>query len=304
MEEEINKPKSFSRILDEINDIRPKCKDLIKKLQKEKEFEDKKIITFFTSFKYPVMIENEDAIMIEEALLNTDFSNKGLLLVLNSPGGSGLAAERIINLCKNYSNNNFDVLIPNKAKSAATMICFGANKIWMSTSSELGPIDPQIKINVQSGWEIIGITSLIESYDKLFKKACGCKGRIEPFLQQLERFDSRLIEEYKLARDLSSDIAVKSLKKGMLSSLTEKDIKNKIEPFLKPRKTKVHGRPIFIEQAKECSLEVGEIDVKSKLWQQIWDLFLRTNYIVNNEWAKIVESDEEIYYVSAPKSGR
>jgi ClpP class serine protease len=32
------------------------------------------------------------------------------------------------------------------AKSAATMICLGSNAIYMSKTSELGPIDPQVTI--------------------------------------------------------------------------------------------------------------------------------------------------------------
>ncbi len=293
------KPRSYSKILEEVNAIYPERKDLIIKLQRENEFKGKKIITFFTSFKYPVALEDKDAIMLEEVLLNTDLSNKDLLLVLNSPGGSGLAAERIINLCRKYSNDNFEVLIPNKAKSAATMICLGANKIWMSSSSELGPIDPQTIITVEGRAEMLGVGYIVENYESLFEKACRCKERIEPFLQQLERFDSRLIEEYKSEIALSSDIAVKSLKKGMMSSLTEKEIEKEIEPFLKPKKTKVHGRPIFIEQAKKCGLNIERIDIKSKLWLIIWDLFLRTDYVVSNQCAKMVESDDDRYFIFA-----
>lgn len=301
MKNKSKRPRAYHRLRKEIGDIGPKRVDLLTELQKEEKFKDKKIITFFTSFKYPVAIEDADAIMIEEVLINTDFSNKGLLFVLNSPGGSGLAAERIINICRNYSSNDFEVLVPNKAKSAATMICLGSNKIWMSSSSELGPIDPQTIMKVEDKNAMIGMEYLIKNFDSIFRKACKCKERIEPFLQQLERFDSRVIEIYKSEVALSSDIAVKALKMGMMSSLNKTQIKRKIEPFLKPIKTRVHGRPIFIEQAKKCRLNAEEIDISSKLWHKIWDLFLRTEYVVNDKAAKIVESDEEMYYISAPQ---
>lgn len=301
MEQKTKRPKSFSKILEETGALYPKRRFLIQKLQEEEKFKDKKIVTFFTSFKYPVNIEDQDAILIEEVLINTDLTNKGLLLVLNSPGGSALAAERIINVCRKYSNDNFEVLVPNKAKSAATMICFGSNKIWMSSTSELGPIDPQTFINVNNQMERVGMTYIVENYDQLFKKACECKERIEPFIQQLGRFDSRLIEEYRAVLALSPDIAIKSLKKGMMSSISENQVKKDIKPFLKPQETKVHGRPIFIEQAKRCKLNIEEIDIKSDIWQSVWDLFLRTDNIVNNRCAKIVESDEDEYFIFAPK---
>lgn len=99
------------------------------------------IITYFTSFSYPVMIDDHDADMLEGLLQKIDVS-KGFALVINSPGGNGLAAERIINLCRSYSGTgDYWTIIPGKAKSAATMICLGSSKIIMSKTSELGPID-------------------------------------------------------------------------------------------------------------------------------------------------------------------
>lgn len=57
------------------------------------------VVAFFTSFKFPVMIEDADADMLEGVLQKLDLS-KGLALFISSPGGDGLAAERIINICK------------------------------------------------------------------------------------------------------------------------------------------------------------------------------------------------------------
>lgn len=60
------------------------------------------VVTFFTSFLYPVSIEDGDADFLEGILRKTDVS-KGLALMISSPGGDGLAAERIVNICRNYS---------------------------------------------------------------------------------------------------------------------------------------------------------------------------------------------------------
>ena len=95
-------------------------------------------VVFFTSFRYPVMIEESDADMLEEILQVTDLS-RGLCLILDSPGGNALAAERIVRICREYSAGNFEVMVPRRAKSAATMIAFGANKIYMTPTSTLGP---------------------------------------------------------------------------------------------------------------------------------------------------------------------
>jgi len=81
-------------------------------------------ISFFTSFVYPVGIQDGDADMIEDVLQHTKISNQ-LCLIINSPGGDALAAERIVHICQTYSKNGFIVIVPRRAKSAATMIALG-----------------------------------------------------------------------------------------------------------------------------------------------------------------------------------
>jgi ClpP class serine protease len=115
---------SFQNILEEVHQGHEIRKKIYSSL--EKEF-NKPVISFFTSFIFPVAIIDKDVDMIECVLQGTDTS-KGFVLVINSPGGSGLAAERIIQICRSYSNSKFDVVVPKMAKSAATMICLGANK--------------------------------------------------------------------------------------------------------------------------------------------------------------------------------
>ena len=66
-----------------------------------------------------------------------------LLLVLRSDGGSIPAAYLIAKLCRERSPKGFEVVVPREAKSAATLLCCGADRIHMGGLSELGPIDPQ-----------------------------------------------------------------------------------------------------------------------------------------------------------------
>ena len=63
------------------------------------------MLSFFTSFVHPVSIEGGDVDMIEGCLQTMDLSN-GLAIMLSSPGGDGLAAERIVNICRQYSGTN------------------------------------------------------------------------------------------------------------------------------------------------------------------------------------------------------
>ncbi|MCX6152158.1 MAG: hypothetical protein NTX22_16650 [Ignavibacteriales bacterium] len=285
---------AYKKLLNEIHQTPPVRQALIKELEN---YFNKTVITFFTSFTFPVMIEDEDAKMIEEVLQNTELNSNGLVLILNSPGGSGLAAERIINVCRAYSNDCFEVVVPNMAKSAATMICMGSNHIYMSKTSELGPIDPQVTIVEDGTRKVFSVHGIINSFETLLKKATKeINGRVEPYLQQLQRYDSRLIEDLRRAQELSESIAIKYLKLGMMSKEGVRDIRKKIKPFLSPLETKSHGRPIFFKQAIDCGLKVSEIELDSEQWHKIWELYLRTDHLLNRDIAKVIESKNDHFY--------
>ena len=225
------------------------------------------VVALFTSFRYPVMIEDTDADMLEGILQKIDLSD-GLALVINSPGGDGLAAERIINICRSYSNTGeFWTIIPGKAKSAATMICFGSSKIIMGSTSELGPIDPQLTITGGGARKRFSAYNIIKSYENLFTRAVKEKGNLEPYLQQLGNYDEREIEEFRAALSLSEDIAVRTLASGMMKGESKKDIKGKIKIFLSPERTKTHGRPIYKDEASSCGLIIETINVRDNLWE-------------------------------------
>jgi len=251
------------------------------------------IISFFTSFTYAVMIEDNDADMLEGVLQKCDLS-KGFAILLSSPGGSGLAADRIINICRSYSGTGeYIAIIPGKAKSAATMICFGASKIIMGKTSELGTIDPQIVVEEDGRVKWFSVFNIIKSYEELFEKAVKEKGNLQPYLQQLANYDAKEIAEYKSALSFSEDIAVKTLKSEMLSNLSREKIKRQIRIFLTPEKVKVHGRPIYAQDALNCKLNVEIKDVKEKFWSIVYELYIRlNNYVSTNNVAKCIESKD------------
>lgn len=253
------------------------------------------VVSFFTSFKFPVMIEDADADMLEGVLQKIDLSS-GLALIISSPGGAGLAAERIINVCRSYSKTGeYWVIVPGKAKSAATMICFGSSKIIMGATSELGPIDPQIATSEDGKLKRFSIDNVIESYDDLFSRAVKEKGNLQPYLQQLANYDEREIKEFRAALSLSEDIAIKSLASGMMTSMPENVIKKKIKIFLTSKPKKTHGRPICREEALDCDLKIDSIDVRDEFWQLVYELYIRTNNFVSTRAAKCIESKDHSF---------
>jgi len=255
------------------------------------------VVSFFTSFRYPVMIEDDDADMLEGILQKMDLSD-GLVVMISSPGGDGLAAERIVNVLRNYSgSNDYYIIAPGKAKSAASMICFGASKIIMGATSELGPIDPQLTTVEEGRVKRFSVYNIVKSYDDLFSRAVKEQGNLQPYLQQLANYDEREIKEFRAALSLSEDIAIRSLASGMMKGYTEKEIKDKIKIFLTPEKTKTHGRPIYRDEAKSCGLKIDKVDIKSDLWSTIYELYIRTNNFVSVNAVKCIESSKSSFVV-------
>jgi hypothetical protein len=66
-------------------------------------------------------------------------------LYLETPGGSGEAAEEIVNFL-HRKFETVDFLIAGEAKSAGTLMAMSADEIYMTDSGSLGPIDAQVRI--------------------------------------------------------------------------------------------------------------------------------------------------------------
>lgn len=259
------------------------------------------VITLFTSFRYPVTLDSGDADLLEEVLHATKLHN-GLCLMLDSIGGDSLAAERIVQTCRVYAKDSFDVLVPRRAKSAATIIALGADRIFMGETSALGRIDPQVVINGSDGIEsVMPADIIIQSYDDLMTRATRTEGRLEPYLQQLSKYDAREIERLRRSVILAEDMAMKLLKSRMLSATEKKLIRKKIALFLEPALTKAHGRDIFYDDVLKAGLNVELLKHDSKIWNTVSEIYVRSSHCVSSTHCKLIESSH--HHFSLPWEG-
>lgn len=261
------------------------------------------VITYYTSFTFPVAMTPDDIQMLESVLQGLDLS-KGLAVVVSSPGGDPLAAEGIIRVCRTYSaTDSFVAIVPGQAKSAATMICMGAESIIMGPASELGPVDPQVTRFEGGHVKWFSAHNIVRSFENLFREAVATHGNLEPYLQQLQAYDSQEIEEFKTAIRLSEDIAVRALKSGMMSGSSDEEIREKIKIFLEPEtRTVVHGRAIHREEAERCGLEVTYCEPDSDLWRLVYELHVRTHSFVATHASKCIETKKDAYFAAGVTS--
>ncbi len=88
-------------------------------------------------------ISSSDYQFIHEILRKAE--SKSVDFYIETPGGSGTAAEDIVSFLHNKFNTvNF--LIAGEAKSAGTIMAMAADEIYMTDSGSLGPIDAQMRI--------------------------------------------------------------------------------------------------------------------------------------------------------------
>ena len=83
--------------------------------------------------------------LLEELIFDCD-PGKPLHVLLSSPGGDGETAIRMVRSMQTRCSE-LTVLVPDMAKSAATLLCLGADKIMMGPAGDLGPVDPQFQID-------------------------------------------------------------------------------------------------------------------------------------------------------------
>jgi hypothetical protein len=76
--------------------------------------------------------------------LRTLATCKGIIVVLDSPGGYAKEAYQISTLLENMCGG-YEVVVPRYAKSAATLFALGGRRIYMGTHAELGPLDAQVR---------------------------------------------------------------------------------------------------------------------------------------------------------------
>ena len=167
------------------------------------------------------MLTDTDAQMLEH-VLSAHPPAKKLILLVNSNGGLPLAAERLVHVARTYAPRGFETMVVQKAKSAATMVCLGSDRIHMTPTGELGPIDPQILAFDSS--RRISVDSYLEAYEKLMDRLESLDmNRSNPtgLLHQLSRFDAAHVEEMRKTRDLGRDMAGKFLAEFMLKGASK-----------------------------------------------------------------------------------
>lgn len=277
-----------------VNEAVGQRQDVLRKIE---EITKRNVINYSTSsygFASEMMSQSDILNMSQVAVKKEGLI--GIDLILNSPGGIPETAEKIITTLRNYYDDDFRVIVPETAKSAATVVALGSDEIVMGFCSELGPIDPQMQIPDGKGNTITrSAHAMIESVDRYIREAHQAVANDEPyhgFLRMLDFHpDITLIEECRLAKQLSEAIAKRWLSDKMLKDNIEKAAST-AEALSRADELFSHGRAIDHEYAKgKLGLNIKYLRPGDPLWKLIWELHLRSQLCKNTlKVSKIIES--------------
>lgn len=308
----------LSRVLREHDlfaDQRTRRKELLKKIEDLSSDGKKKsaAVAFMASeSEHAGAIDGSDVAPFGDLLMSVGDVDT-LNLIINSPGGDGTVAEKIIELCRSYCKK-LRVLIPNRAKSAATIIALGADEIVMGHCSELGPIDAQVPIFVGGIPRFVSAQSFMDGKQSLerefFERVKNDpKADVRDLLAQLATIDNTFVDHCKKLMEFSRDVARKNLRAHMFRGLKPaeqtKRIDQVVDELSSPKYFQIHGRMIDGHTAKtRLKLRVQLLPKDNQLWRAVWDYYVRTDVFLSGRQggppaSKMIESRNTFLFQAA-----
>lgn len=192
-------------------------------------------------------------------------------LLLQSPGGDIDAAEKIVYMCREIAGE-FRVIVPEYAKSAATLIALASDEIIMGIASELGPIDAQLS-GPGPGGAVFQTSAqcFIDEFDDI-KEDVDKTGKLSPaYFPLLEGLNLGFIRMCRNLMKRSRNFAEKWLKKHMLKDDPVAAEKLATE-LCDVKKWLSHGVVIDADEADRLGINVKKLKQDDDLWKEIWYL--------------------------------
>lgn len=247
--------------------------NLIKEIER---LRGSRVITLFTS---PDVIFRGDIPRELYRQLRIIGRVKRIDLFLHSTGGQTEIPWRIITLIRNFCDD-FGVLIPSAAHSAATHIAIGANEIVMGDMSELGPTDPSrshplLPTVKNSGGEaqlMISVQDLrqcIEFLKRDWKNDPTPESLAAIYTALFEKVHPLALGAIEQSYALAKLISEKALKTHMSAETDKEKIDSIVTAFSDNFFS--HEYRIGWKEAKELGLPVKYDN--GNLWEAMWSLY-------------------------------
>lgn len=168
-------------------------------------------------------------------------SDKGLVLILHTPGGDPNAVESIVE----YLHSKFEqieTIVPFLAMSGGAMISLASDVITLGRQSQLGPIDPQLLVDNQ--WR--SARAIQEAFIQAKTDIQQNTNLAHLWAPILQNMGPSLILEADKALAYSKDLVVSWLENRMLRNVRDQARRKRraesIASYFNAEKTRKHGQ--------------------------------------------------------------
>jgi Serine dehydrogenase proteinase len=210
-----------------------------------------------------------------------------LHMMLASPGGDGETAIRILRAIE-WRFSSLTVIVPDMAKSAATLICLGANEILLGPNSDLGPVDPQFEVGngLVSAKEIVA--AINEAEQHVVKNPDTA-----PLIISLLDVNMLMLQQARNALKRSGLLVREAL--ACVRGRSPEELDTLATHIRKPLvdEPASHSSAIYAQRAIDLGLPVTKADLDSEQWQIIktlWRHYFALGCFPNNRQYAVYES--------------
>ena len=252
------------------------------------------LVAYFARVEHPNSAMQPSDVAPITALLDRRDEINNLDLLIHSPGGSAQTAEKVVAACRTVAQGEFRVVVPNMAKSAATMTAVCADQIVMGYLSELGPIDPQIPVLVGGFPRYVSAQSFLDGQNETLEAVAAAQAANQPVIGHLQLLSSpdmsaAWIAEMRREIKFGKDMVSKHLKRYMLPRLYANDDARArgrraariAENLSQANRRFSHGRMIGADEAAtEIGLDIDQLDRIDDRWKVIWEIYVRMEIFI------------------------
>jgi Serine dehydrogenase proteinase len=206
-----------------------------------------------------------------EELIYDNTADRDLHLVLASPGGDGETAVRIVRAAQARCRE-LTVIVPDLAKSAATLLAIGAHHILMAPASDLGPIDPQFQFPDGS---LVAAKDIIAAVDDATAKVQAAPDTYPIHAALLSDVSALMVQQARSELLRTGDLLEEALRSNPDRTLARvASLKKKLRvPLIQRPKT--HAAIFNVWDAQKAGLPAEAVDPSSDQWQRIWRLWAK-----------------------------
>lgn len=168
--------------------------------------------------------------------------------------------------------DDFRVIVPQAARSAATLIATAADEVVMGKHSSLGPIDPQLELHTELGPRLVPAHAILNQFDEA-RTEYQKSGDIAHWGPILRQYGPSLLTECEDAINYSEELALQWAHNYMFASEDEERAQQLAAHLSRRAEHKSHNRPIMRSEARDIGFQIRDLEEPQEFQDAVLSVF-------------------------------